>query len=184
MDTRTEIEIKIVNCLKSNNQDAISLIFSHYGKALFSVIYKVVQRKEESEEVLQDVLVKIWEKSDQYSADKGRLYTWMLNISRNAAIDMVRSKKYKQTMKSDPSENFVYTNASGAGINEDAIGVREIVSQLEEDEKQVIELSYFMGYSQSQIAEKINMPLGSVKTKMRYAMNKLRSKLKSDINRA
>ena len=90
------IELKIVALFKERSNKAVNLIFENYGRALYGVIFKVVKNQEDCEEVLQDVLVKIWEKSEMYDSSKGKLYTWMLNIARNAAIDKVRSKIFKK----------------------------------------------------------------------------------------
>jgi len=85
--------------LKKQNEVAFSQIYDMYSENIFGIINNIVKDVEIAEEVLQDVFIKVWNKSDSYSADKGRFFTWLLNISRNAAIDKVRSKAYKTNLK-------------------------------------------------------------------------------------
>lgn len=174
------IESKITILFKEKNSRAINLIFENYGRALYGVIYKVINKPEDTEEVLQDVLVKIWEKSHLYDDSKGRLYTWMLNIARNAAIDRVRSKYNKQNSKTDSQENYVNIDKGTMGVNPDSIGVKDLTLVLAEDQRKIVDLAYFQGYTQKEISEELNMPLGTVKTKVRSALLYLKDYLKNE----
>ena len=174
------IELQITTLFKKQDAKAINLIFENYGRALYGVIFKVVNNNEDCEEVLQDVLVKIWEKSALYDSDKGRLYTWMLNISRNAAIDKVRSKHYKQNAKTNSQEDYVNIDKSSIGIRPDDIGIKDLTKILEKDQRDIINLAYFQGYTQKEISEELNMPLGTVKTKVRYALSSLKDYLRHE----
>lgn len=180
MNTIHPIESEIVALFKKKDARAVNLIFEHYGRALFGVIFKVVNNKEDTEEVLQDVLVKIWEKASQYDSDKGRLYTWMINISRNAAIDKVRSKHYKQNAKTNSQEDYVNIDKSTIGVRPDDIGIKDLTTILEKDQRDIINLAYFQGYTQKEISDELKMPLGTVKTKVRYALSSLKDYLKNE----
>jgi RNA polymerase sigma factor (sigma-70 family) len=120
--------------------------------------------------------LRIWDKISDFNPDKGRLFTWMLNIARNMSIDKLRSKEYKAKMKTDDvSENVsiaddVYDNDH----KPEYIGMKEMVDALPEEQKQLIDLMYFKGYSQSEIAEEFKIPLGTIKTRVRRAMTTLR----------
>jgi len=120
--------------------------------------------------------LRIWDKISDLNPDKGRLFTWMLNIARNMSIDKLRSKEYKAKMKTDDvSENVsiaddVYDNDH----KPEYIGMKEMVDALPEEQKQLIDLMYFKGYSQSEIAEEFKIPLGTIKTRVRRAMTTLR----------
>lgn len=174
------IEAKIILLFEQKSNKAINLIFENYGRALYGVIYKVCQKQEDCEEVLQDVLVKIWEKSHLYDASKGKLYTWMLNIARNAAVDRVRSKYNKQNSKTDSQEDYVNIDKGDLSLKPEHIGVKDLTKVLEVDQQQVINLAYFEGYTQKEIAEELDMPLGTVKTKVRSALKYLKNYLKDE----
>lgn len=174
------IEASIIMHFEKRSSKAVNLIFENYGKALYGVIYKVLSNHQDCEEVLQDVLVKIWEKSSLYDKDKGRLYTWMLNIARNAAIDRTRSKINNQNRKTDSSDDYVNLDKGTVGVRPEDIGVRDLTHKLPDDQRQVLELAYFKGYTQKEISDELKMPLGTVKTKVRYALNGLKEYLKNE----
>lgn len=128
---------------------------------------------------MQDVFVKIWDKIEAYDSSKGKLFTWMLNIARNHAIDKTRSKEINKERKTSGIENVVSRIENEGHIEQrvDAIGVREILEPLPAEQKFVVEKLYLEGYSQSEVAEEFNIPLGTVKTRLRLAMQQLRSTL-------
>lgn len=126
-----------------------------------------------AEEVMQDCFVKIWNKIDQYNAAKGRLFTWMINIARNQALDKLRSGESNRLRKTDSIEKRPVNKAFNA-INPETIGVKEMLKSLPTEQKELIDLMYFEGYSQSEIAEEFGIPLGTIKTRVKAAMNKLR----------
>jgi RNA polymerase sigma factor (sigma-70 family) len=152
-------------------------LYSHYSGALYGVIRRVIKEEEVAEEVLQDVFLKIWDKIDNYDSDRGKLFTWMLNIARNQAIDKTRSKEINKEGKTSGIENLV-SKIDQQEFTEQAIesiGVKDILRDLPEEQKFIVEQLYFKGYSQSEVAEEFNIPLGTVKTRLRLAMNQLRS---------
>jgi RNA polymerase sigma factor (sigma-70 family) len=132
-----------------------------------------------AEEILQDVFVKVWDKIDGYDADKGKLFTWMLNIARNQAIDKTRSKEISKEKKTGAIDNVVsrIDNQEYVEQRVDGIGVKDILIPLPKEQKFIVEKLYFEGYSQSEVAEEFNIPLGTVKTRLRLAMQQLRSTL-------
>jgi RNA polymerase sigma factor (sigma-70 family) len=146
---------------------------------LYGVIFRVVKKEGIAEEVLQDVFIKIWDKFDSYDASKGKLFTWMLNIARNQAIDKTRSKEISKEQKTSGIENVVSRIDNEEYVEQriEGIGVKEILKNLPEEQKFVVEYLYFQGYSQSELAEEFNIPLGTVKTRLRLAMQHLRSTL-------
>lgn len=130
--------------------------------------------------MLQDVFLKIWDKIESYDAAKGRLFTWMLNLAKNQAIDKTRSREISRENKTSGLGNFVSGVKSGEFAEQkiDSIGVQEILSALPEDQRFIVNQLYFKGYTQSELAEEFNIPLGTVKTRLRLAMIQLRSILK------
>lgn len=122
---------------------------------------------------MQDCFIKIWSKIDLYNADKGRLFTWMINIARNQALDKLRSGEISRIRRTDSIENKP-VNPVLNSINPETIGVKDMLKTLPFEQKELIDLMYFEGYSQSEIAEEFGIPLGTIKTRVRAAMNKLR----------
>jgi len=136
-------------------------------------VLRIVKSEILAEEVLQDAFIKIWEKIDQYDPHKGRLFTWMMNLTRNQALDKLKSKDFKRISKTFDIKD--YDAESSERIDPDTIGLKEIVDKLTPDQKEVIDLMYFKGYTQSEIAEQFGIPLGTIKTRVKAAINKLRS---------
>lgn len=130
-----------------------------------------------AEELLQDVFLKIWDKIENYDAGKGKLFTWMLNIARNQAIDKTRSKEMNKGKKTDDIDNLVnrIDSQSYGELQVDAIGLKEVLDRLSKDQKFVVDHLYLKGYTQSELAEEFDIPLGTVKTRLRLAMVELRS---------
>lgn len=170
-------ETTLVSRLKSKDKSAFEYLYDHYSGALFGVVSRVIQKEEVAEEVLQDVFLKIWDKIDSYDPQKGKLFTWMLNLARNLAIDKTRSKEISKEGKTSGIDNLVnrIDRREFAEQGIDSIGVKDILVGLPEEQKFVVEHLYFKGYSQSELAEEFNIPLGTVKTRLRLAMKQLRS---------
>jgi RNA polymerase sigma factor (sigma-70 family) len=131
-------------------------------------------------DVLQEVFVNIWRKIESYDSNKGRLFTWMLNITRNAAIDVLRSKSYQNSQKNQSISDQNEFDAGGktSQLNIDNIGVRKMLEKLKVEQRVLIELAYFKGYTHEEIAEIESIPLGTVKTRIRSALIQLREHLK------
>ena len=138
-----------------------------------------MQKEEIAEEVLQDVFLKVWDRIDSYDREKGRLFTWMLNVARNQAIDKTRSREFSKERQTGELEKFVSRIEAQEKIEMgvEAIGLQNLLSTLSEDQKFVIEKHYLKGYTQSEISEEFDLPLGTVKTRMRLAMQVLRNLL-------
>ena len=172
-------EEELVMQLQSRSQQAFAYLYDNYGAALNGVIYKMVEDKELAEDILQEAFVKIWNNFSSYNADKGRLFTWMLNITRNLTIDTLRSKGYKKQSKISSDENSVSNYADNKAVNEkfDALGLRKQLSNLKPEQRSIIDMAYFSGYTQEEISKEMGIPLGTVKTRMRSAILELRKML-------
>ncbi len=163
----------LIERLKQRDANALNALYDAYSGALYGVVLRIVRTPELAEQVLQDVFLKAWRNIEHYDPAKGRLFTWLVNIARNAAIDTVRSAQYRQQQKTDALDALVH-NPGIQGINPEHIGVRELVAQLEEKHRVLIELLYFQGYTQEEAAEAVGIPLGTVKTRVRQALRELR----------
>ncbi len=163
--------------LQSGEQQALAYLYDNYSAALFGVIFRIVNEKNAAQEVLQDVFLKIWTRIASYDSQKGKLFTWMLNIARNAAIDKVRSAEFSKQKKTKDISDFVPTVESNEVISQsnDGIGLQNVLQQLPPEQQIIIEYLYFKGYTQSELADKKNIPLGTVKTRLRMAMQTLQS---------
>lgn len=174
-------EEELVYLLKRKDQAAFAFLYDNYSGALFGIIYKMLENRELAEDVLQEAFVKIWNNFSNYDSMKGRLFTWMLNITRNLTIDTIRSKGYKKQGKIQNSENSVNNISDKANTAEsfDALGIRKHLTLLKNDQKQIIDLAYFEGLTQDEISKKLEIPLGTVKTRMRTAIIELRKVLRN-----
>jgi len=138
-----------------------------------------VPDRELANDLLQEVFIKIWRQIESYDNAKGRLFTWMLNVARNASIDAVRSKNFQQSKNNRELTENVYDEGGSIQTNTDRIGLRKIVHRLKDDYKVLVELSYFEGYTQDEISKMLNIPLGTVKTRLRTALIQLKQVIKS-----
>jgi len=173
-------EEDLVQQLKSRNEGAMSVLYDNYSAALMGVIFRVVNDKESAEDVLQEVFVKIWKSISTYDRTKGRLFTWMVNIARNAAIDSMRVKDYNLKKQNRSIDNSVRTinRQYSVSTQVDHIGLKTFIDKLRPEYKILIDKLYFEGYTQEEAAEELNIPLGTVKTRIRAAINELREVMK------
>ncbi|MCF6129500.1 RNA polymerase sigma factor [Flavobacterium sp. AS60] len=171
---------ELLPLLLRKEERAFTLLYDMYSKSLFSIITNLIKDREEAEDVLQEVFVKIWKNIDTYNQSKGRLYTWMLNITRNTAIDKLRSKGFNNSQKNLSSDNFVHLlDDSNKLTNKiDSIGLRDFVNKLKPKCIQLIDLLFFKGFTQQEASDELAIPLGTVKTQNRMCMNDLRNFLK------
>ena len=126
--------------------------------------------------------MKVWENIQSYDSSKSKFFTWMVRIARNAAIDMARSKRFKNENKTDQLDFSVFSkNEPSEQMNVQNLELKKLLDYLDEDHRKIIDLMYFQDYSQSEIEKEFNIPLGTVKTRARRAILQLREFLKSDI---
>lgn len=171
-------EEELVNALKRQDTIAIKALYDMYSGALFGVISRIIQQTEIAEDVLQETFVKIWNSAGSYDLSKGRLFTWMMNVARNLSIDKLRSKDFKNSNKNQDIENNVdfIDQQKKVSFNADTLGLKEMVTTLKPDFKDVLDMVYFKGYTHVETAEELNLPLGTVKTRVRMAILELRKK--------
>jgi RNA polymerase sigma-70 factor (ECF subfamily) len=172
--TVTYTEAELLQSLQLHDEQAFGFLYDRYSKALFSIILQVIPQQEWAEDVLQEVFVKIWQNIKSYDETKGRLYTWMLNIARNQAIDRTRSKDFNNRSKTTELSENVYNNSQGAEAKMDDVGLKKMLSNLPEENRKLLELAYYQGYTQEEISKMLNIPLGTVKTRIRSTIIQLR----------
>lgn len=172
----TYTEQELVDLLKQRTQKAFSYLYDNYAATLNGVILGILQDPEVSGDVLQEVFVKIWRQIEQYDPSKGRLFTWMHNVARTTAIDMLRSRGWKNSLRNHSIDDGHTSLPEKQGTAEE-LGLRKMIGGLREEYKVLVELNYFEGYTQEEIAGMLNIPLGTVKTRMRAAIVQLRKQV-------
>lgn len=172
-------EEELVARLQRREDAAVTQLYDMYSAALYGVILRIVKEQEIAEDVLQECFVKIWSSFSSYDASKGRLFTWLINIARNLAIDKIRSRQYRVGSKTQGLEKSpVYQTVDSQGFKPEHIGLKELTNKLNPDQKKVIDMMYFDGFTQSEVAEQLDIPLGTVKTRARAAIKALSKFLK------
>jgi RNA polymerase sigma-70 factor, ECF subfamily len=169
-------EDALVSLLQSKDERGFSILYDNYSSALYGVILKIVRSEEIAADVMQDAFVKIWKNIEGYNRSKGTLFTWILNVARNTAIDKIRSQEFQNSQKNQDLEtsiNFI-DNQGSSQFDVDAIGIRKVVENLRPEHQQMIDLLYFQGYTQAEVSEEFNIPLGTVKTRVKAAVVQLR----------
>lgn len=172
----TLTEEELILALRNREKIGAEALYDMYSSALYGVILRIINDEPTAEDVLQDTFVKIWNSFASYSADKGRLFTWMVNIARNLAIDKVRSKDFKNQNKNQELENNVnfIDEQKNTVYQPELLGVKDLVSTLKPEQKAILDLVYFKGYTHVEAADELGVPLGTIKTRLRMAIQQLR----------
>lgn len=170
------IERELIFGLKSGEESIFNKFYNMYASTLLGVLKQIVNQQETAEDLLQECFIKISGNIESYDPDKSRLFTWIINIARNCAIDHLRkrsSHNQKNTIGLESMGDEIGNHFSHS-FNTDTIGMKNIISALSPKQRLVIEMIYFHGYTHTEVADELNMPIGSVKTSLRYAVLHLR----------
>lgn len=157
---------------------AFQSLYERSSGKLFGVILRILKNKEKSEDVLQDVFLKIWQKAGSYDSAYGKPITWMATIARNRAIDIVRATRPTQTLDEPGDEEDIFGKAESgaAGVEaEDLETLRFCLGEMKEDARKYVLLAYYEGYSREELAEKFSQPIGTIKTRLRRGLQGLRA---------
>jgi RNA polymerase sigma-70 factor (ECF subfamily) len=157
----------------------MSLLYDHYSDSLYGVINRILEDDQLAEDALQASFLKIWQNFDSYDSGRASLFTWMSVIARNTALDQKRLKTYQSRQKTVSPDEVVYRPGASMpdGNNIDAA---KLLSQLDVNNRIVLEYAYLKGYTQQEISDTLNIPLGTVKTRLRKAISVLRDELKNE----
>lgn len=171
----TDLET-LVRQFQEKNHNAFEKLYTMYSKSIHGVVFNIVKDSDIADELMQDVFIKAWNNAESYSSKKGRFFTWILNIARNAAIDKTRSKAFKQSKQNLDADFFVdiITSNDNLDSSTDAIGIKKFVTHLGQKCKEIIELLYFKGFTQKEASEELQMPIGTIKTRNRNCIKELR----------
>ncbi len=169
-------EDELVLALQRREKIAIEALYDMYSASLFGVISRIIADTATAEDVLQETFVKIWHSFSAYSAEKGRLFTWMVNIARNLSIDKLRSRDFKnQTKNQEIANNVTFIDEQRNTVYKpELLGIKEMVQTLKPEQQAILDLVYFKGYTHVEAAEELGIPLGTIKTRLRTAIVELR----------
>ena len=170
-------EPDLIQAISSKSNIGAEALYDMYSSSLYGIIYRIVKHDEIAEDLLQETFVKIWNSFSSFDSEKGRLFTWMVNIARNLSIDKIRSKDFRNNSKNQDIENTVnfIDEQRSTVINPETMGVKDLVDQLKPDQKSILDLVYFRGYTHVEAADELGIPLGTVKTRLRTAIITLRT---------
>jgi RNA polymerase sigma factor (sigma-70 family) len=171
----TYTESELIVQLKSNNRDAFEYLYERYSPALYGIILKVVKDEEKASDSMQDAFLKIWKNISRYDAEKGTLFTWILNVARNTAIDKLRMEVKTEKVVSLSSVSEIEVTAEATYIPPiNLMDLRAIVSRMLPERRILIEMVYFEGYTHEEVSETLQVPLGTVKSRIRKSLQELR----------
>ena len=167
------LENHIVQLLHERDERAIELLYDHYADTLHGVALKVTKDEDLAKDVLQESLVKVWKNADTYDASKAKLFTWLFRITRNTAIDKLRSTKNKVEKEIQLEVSNVY-NRRGDTYQPELLDIKDHVGTLEEKYQVIIDALFFQGMTQQEASEALDVPLGTVKSRLKIGLRELR----------
>jgi RNA polymerase sigma factor (sigma-70 family) len=168
---------ELYQLVQEENKEALEQLYDRYEKLLFSFSYKILKQKELSEEAVQDVFMKLWRKKGIYAEHKGKFSSWLLTVTRNICIDLLRKQTKNQVELMEKDIDIERTESLEETVtwNEERKVLKEAVGQLTTEQQEIVDLFYFKGYSQADIADKQKLPLGTVKGRIRLALKHLKN---------
>ena len=173
-------DVQILQAVAGGDEQALGQIYDRYRVILFGLLVRILSSREEAEDVLQDVFLQVWRRAGDFDENRGRPFTWLVTLARSRAIDRLRSRAARDRLAAASTQDElaeVSDAASDAFRSEQRTLVSNALAQLPEEQKKPLMLAYFDGLTQSEIADKLGAPLGTVKTRMRSGMSKLRELL-------
>jgi RNA polymerase sigma-70 factor (ECF subfamily) len=176
-----DLEISLLKRTGEGDRASFELLYERYSGVLFSTAFRILNDQTAAEDVLQDVFIQIWEKAPLYDPTRGKPLTWAVTMTRNKAIDRLRSQQRRNRLKDEmEAQASVFEEFSDRSSLDEVQSVergeliRQAVRQLSKEQRKAIELAFFSGMSQSEIAEELGEPLGTVKARIRRGMMKLK----------
>jgi RNA polymerase sigma-70 factor (ECF subfamily) len=167
------LEKHIIELLAEKNEKAISLLYDHYADTLYGVAFKVTKNEELAEDVVQESFVKIWKNAESYDASKAKLFTWLFRITRNTAIDKLRSVSTKTDKEIQIDVSDVY-NVGVSSYKPEHMDLAEHVNKLDKKYQVVLDALFFQGMTQQEASEALEVPLGTVKSRLKIGLRELR----------
>ncbi len=170
---------EIISLLQAKDEKGLKILYENYSGALYGIVFRVLNHRQHAENALQNCFMKVWQNIDKYDSKKASLFTWMSQIARNAAIDIRRLKAFENEQRTDSISQNV-SNSSYVKMGSEKIDTEKLLKGLDEKYRFVLEHLYLKGYSQRDLAEKFDIPLGTIKTRLRGALKQIRENLKDE----
>ena len=170
-------DIDLLKAVAAKNDAALGQLYDRYRLILFGVLMRILNNREEAEDVLQEVFLQVWRRAADFDEKRGRPFTWLVTLARSRGIDRLRSLASRERVAVAGASEMPdeVSDAAADAIRSERVGaVNSALADLPEDQRKPLVLAYFDGLTQSEIATKLGVPLGTVKTRMRTAMIKLR----------
>jgi RNA polymerase sigma factor (sigma-70 family) len=174
------IEEKIIRLIKKKDKEFVSLIYDHYADSLYGIIKRMVGEEALAQDILQESFLKIWKKADQYDPEKARLFTWLLSVTRHTAIDKLRSVKTRASREIQMEDSNVY-DLHTSNIKPQHMDIKDLLAGLDQKYKEVIEALFFQGLTQREASNALNIPLGTIKTRLKIGLRELREIFVDDV---
>ena len=178
---------KLIRLITQLREEALAQLYDRYNRLVFSLALAIVSDRATAEEITLDVFMRVWQKADSYRSDQAKVSTWLTHIARHHAIDVLRRRSVRPDQYAVDWEDAIPDHVSPehnpqefAELSQQRERVQAALAQLPADQRQALTLAYFNGYTQRQIAEVLKQPLGTVKTRLRLAMQKLRDYLRDE----
>lgn len=181
---------RLIRLIVESQEQALAQLYDRYHRLVFSLALAIVNDKQTAEEITLDVFMRVWQKASTYRADQAKVSTWLTHIARHHAIDVLRRQAARLDQSAVPWDDAAPRTESSQEDPQDSAEqsmrrehIHAALAQLPWEQKQALMLAYFGGYSQQQIADVLKQPLGTIKTRIRLAMQKLRDHLGSEAGR-
>jgi RNA polymerase sigma-70 factor, ECF subfamily len=177
-----EEDLKLLALISQGDQKSLAVLYDKYGRLIYSLTLRIVRNEEEARELQQDVFLQVWHKAALFDNERGSFVTWLVTLAHNKSINTLRSRRYKKSAQEAKQDIADITHDStvdhqtplaDAMENDERRHVLAALEQIPELQRKALYLSYYEGYSQSEIAEMLGEPLGTIKTRMRKGMMKL-----------
>ena len=178
---------ELIGLITQLREEALAQLYDRYSRLVFSLAFAIVDDRATAEEITLDVFMRVWQKAGSYRSDQAKVSTWLTHIARHHAIDVLRRRAARVDQYAVNWEDVLPTHESPehdpqefAELSQQRERIQAALAQLPADQRQALALAYFNGYTQRQIAEVLKQPLGTIKTRLRLAMQKLRDFLRDE----
>lgn len=182
-----DADVDLLHGVRRRDEDALAALYDQYGGLVFTLAFRLVGDRDLAEEVMQDVFLRCWHGIEQFDAARGPFAAWLMGVTRNRAIDVLRGRQHQARLRESASLPSESADEPHAHDEADAIAARQSIQsalvELSQPQREAIQLAYFRGLSQAEVADHLGQPLGTVKTRIRDGLRRLRGLLASVYDR-